>query len=114
MLFSYNWSYASLFVCRRRDSDANTISKTITVKNFEVRNLEKGLNCNVNTNSIKIQFRGTEADIKKLTSDNVKIILDFNDKSIIKGKNRVTTFVSFPDGLKVGVVGKYYADVTIS
>ena len=93
---------------------ANTISKTITVKNFEVRNLEKGLKCNVNTNSIKIQFRGTETDIKKLTSDNVKIILDFNDKSIIKGKNRVTTFVSFPDGLKVGVVGKYYADVTIS
>ena len=89
-------------------------TKTLSFTEFGIENLPADLKATIVDKSLDITFRGIAADISKITADNVKIIVDFQNKVQTKGKNNVSVYAVIPDEYKVGVVGKYEITVDIS
>ena len=94
-------------------SFGDTLTTSITINNISLTNVPAGVDATVLERSLNVRFRGLAADVSALTSDNVSIVLDLNNKTMPSGRNRVPAYVVFPSELNVGVLGKYYLTVII-
>lgn len=61
------------------DLDNGLKTKTLTLKNFEIRNLPEGMTVEFFTTSLTVEFRGKSTDINKLTEAKVIAWVDFTN-----------------------------------
>lgn len=88
-------------------------TKTIKFTDIQIENLPEGQTAQVADKSISITFRGTAADIALINPSNVKLAIDFQNKTQPKGANSVPVYAVIPETYKIGVSGKYYVTVNI-
>ena len=89
-------------------------SRVFTVSNLQLINLPGGTNAGIAERNIKITVRGISQDIARLTSVELKVVVDAQNKVLPSGSNRMPATLVFPEGYKVGVVGKYQLTVVVS
>lgn len=89
-------------------------TKKLTFKQFQIENLPANQKAEIVNKSVDVVFRGIAADISRLTENDIKIVLDFNNKEQPLGKNDIALYVVIPDTYKIGVVGKKTVTVNIS
>ncbi len=89
-------------------------TRTIKVSKIALENLPDGTNAKISENNLTIKVRGIAEDLKKLTAENVSLVADVRNQVLPNGTNRLNAVAVFPDGLKVGVVGKYQITVVVS
>ena len=90
------------------------MTKTVRFTSFTVENVVDGQNINITDSYIDVTFRGIASDIAKLDSNNVKLVVDCQNKTQTKGVNSMLVYAVIPDSYKVGVFGKYYVMVNVS
>ena len=91
-----------------------TKTKKIKLSDFQIDNLPANQKAEIVDKTINVTFRGIAADISKLTAADVKAVIDFNNKELPLGQNDVTVYISIPENLKIGVVGKISVTVNIT
>ncbi len=63
--------------------------------------------------NINILVRGNPADLDKLKKSDISLRLDCKNQELPKGANRMKLRCVFPEGIKVGVAGKYEVTVQV-
>lgn len=89
-------------------------TKTFSVSNISLQNLPDGSEAHVYESSILITVRGIPADIKRLTAEEIMVVVDVRNQVLPSGTNRISAHVVFPDDYNVGAVGKYQLTVVVS
>ncbi len=88
-------------------------TKTLDFNAFKIENLTDGQNADITDDSLSITFRGLAADISKIDTSNITVVVDFQNKKHTKGSNNIPVYAVIPDTYKVGVQGKYYLTVNV-
>ena len=93
----------------------------VTSKQFEinsskikVENAAKGDSIDLPEGKIVITVRGNSSDIEKLKASDIALYIDCKNQSLPAGSNRMNVYCGFPEGYKVGAVGKYELTVKVS
>ncbi len=89
-------------------------TRTLKVTNLALENLPDGTAAKIAESSMTVKVRGMAEDLKKLNAENVSMIADVRNQVLPKGTNRLNAVLVFPEGLKVGAVGKYQLTVKVS
>ena len=89
-------------------------TKTLNVKKISLDNVPDGTDAKISEKTVVVKVRGLAEDLKKLNSDNVSLVADVGNKVLSDGKTRLNAVAVFPDGFKVGAIGKYQITVVVS
>lgn len=89
-------------------------TKTVRFNSFTVENIAAGQKANVTDKYVDVTFRGIASDIEKIDASNVKLVVDFQNRTQTNGVNSMPLYAVIPDNYKVGVLGKYYVMVNVS
>ena len=87
---------------------------TVTIDDFTIENTPKGLTATPLGESVQVNLRGTEADLKKLRQrlEEVAVTVDLSGYS--QGTFIVPVKVELPEDLQVGAIGANTITVTLS
>lgn len=90
------------------------VTKSLTIRNIEIRNSPPGRTVSTVTKSVTIKLRGLPADISAITADQIKAVIDLQNSETIS-KGRITRQLTFelPTGVNVGVNGAYDAIINV-
>lgn len=89
-------------------------TRTFEVTNLVLQNVPDGTNAQISEGSLTVRVRGIAEDLKALTAEDISAVVDVRNQALPSGTNRLTVVLTFPDGSKVGAVGKYQLTVVVS
>ncbi len=94
----------------------NIISKQfeISADKVKVENIAKGNKIQVPDGKISVMVRGNAADVEKIKAGDISLYIDCKNQPLSKGTQRMTVYCGFPEGYKVGAVGKYELTIKVS
>lgn len=92
----------------------NLVTTKISVSNISVKNQPEGYSTEIITKTLDITLRGSEADIDKITAENVRIVADLTDQSNAEGTFAINAAVYVDGYPNVGAIGTYQVNVRIS
>ena len=86
--------------------------RVFTVSRFAVENLPADTEALVTTRSLDVRVRGREADLDRLTADQLVGVVDLQGKQIAYGEYELPVTIDLPD-LVASVSGDYTVNVSI-
>ncbi len=92
----------------------DVLTQSFKVDKMELQNLPKGTDAKISESFVEIKLRGLAEDIKRLKTEDIKLVVDVKNQVLPAGKNKLTAYAMFPDNFNVGVLGKYQLTVVVS
>ena len=89
------------------------VTRTFRVSSFEMANIGDGVYASVRDSFISVRVRGLSSDIEALDASQIRGIIDLSSVTAADSYATVPVTFAFPEGSKVGVVGKYTLSVNI-
>ena len=86
-------------------------TRSIDVENIKLQNVPDGTKAKISEKKVSVKVRGIAEDINKLDAKDITLVVDYAQADSTKGTKRMNAVVVFPDGLKVGAIGKYQLTV---
>ncbi len=94
----------------------NVISKQfeLSCDKVKIENIAKGNKIQLPDGKIVVTIRGDASDVEKLTAADIALYIDCKNQLLSNGTHRMTVYCGFPEGYKVGTVGRYELTVKVS
>ena len=89
-------------------------TRTISVSNFELRNVSEGFHAEMVTESIDIQIRGPGDSLDQISPSQILVVGDLTDIISATGRYTVPARVYLNGPSDVGVVGEYNVTVQVT
>lgn len=80
---------------------------------IKIENAVKGNKIEVPDGKIVVTVRGNASDIEKLKASDISLYIDCKNQLLSIGSNRMNVYCGFPQGYKVGAVGKYELTIKV-
>lgn len=91
----------------------NLAIKEFDVTDITIINVPEGMEAELMSQVLKVRLRGPAAVMNKLTTDNIKVIVDFSGKETGSFTIKPTIVVSGEAFMNVGAVGSYSVSTTL-
>ncbi len=97
-------------------STEGTVTKQfkLSCRSIVIENADNKSKIDLPDSEIIITVRGDATDMSKLRETDISLRIDCKNQALAKGSNRMAVYCVFPEGYKVGAVGKYEATIKVS